>query len=117
MKDAKQSARPIRERSLAVAPAFLLRLLAILLAVGYIAARGAAAAEPVSTRRPVDLNKQVKELKNLKWGMYLCWSLTCFSGKYGRRTSRRSRYSTPQDATRINGLARPRMPRWVSSAS
>jgi alpha-L-fucosidase len=71
----------MREWSLAIPPAFLLQFLAILLAVACTAARSVAAAEPVNSSRPVDVNEQVREFKNLKWGMYLCWSLTCFSGK------------------------------------
>lgn len=61
--------------------AFLRLSLAILLAVACSAARGVGAAEPVTTSKPVDMDIRVKEFKNLKWGMYLCWSFCCFSGK------------------------------------
>jgi len=30
---------------------------------------------------PVDMNKRAEELKNLKWGMFICWSFSTFSGK------------------------------------
>jgi len=29
---------------------------------------------------PVDMNKRAEELKNLKWGMFICWSFSTFSG-------------------------------------
>ena len=33
-------------------------------------------------RRPaVDMTKRAEELKSLKWGMFICWSLSTFSGK------------------------------------
>ena len=40
-----------------------------------LAAVGALAAEPV------DLAKRAEELKNLRWGMFVCWSLSTFSGR------------------------------------
>ncbi len=46
-------------------------LLAILLAV-----------RPVHAESPtVDMTKRAEELKGLKWGMFICWSLSTFSGK------------------------------------
>ncbi len=30
---------------------------------------------------PVDMGKRADELKNLKWGMFVCWSFSTFSGK------------------------------------
>jgi len=30
---------------------------------------------------PVDLRERVEELKSLRWGMFICWSLSTFSGK------------------------------------
>jgi arylsulfatase A-like enzyme/alpha-L-fucosidase len=30
---------------------------------------------------PVDMQKRAEELKNLKWGMFICWSFSTFSGK------------------------------------
>lgn len=30
---------------------------------------------------PVDMQKRAKELKDLKWGMFICWSFSTFSGK------------------------------------
>jgi alpha-L-fucosidase len=31
--------------------------------------------------QPVDMAKRAAELKNLKWGMFVCWSFSTFSGK------------------------------------
>ena len=31
--------------------------------------------------KPVDMTKRAEELKNLKWGMFICWSFSTFSGK------------------------------------
>ena len=30
---------------------------------------------------PVDMAKRAQELKNLRWGMFICWSFSTFSGK------------------------------------
>jgi alpha-L-fucosidase len=30
---------------------------------------------------PVDMRKRAEELKSLKWGMFICWSFSTFSGK------------------------------------
>jgi len=30
---------------------------------------------------PVDMAKRAEELKNLRWGMFICWSFSTFSGK------------------------------------
>jgi alpha-L-fucosidase len=30
---------------------------------------------------PVDMQKRTAELKNLRWGMFICWSFSTFSGK------------------------------------
>ncbi len=30
---------------------------------------------------PVDMNKRAEELKNLHWGMFICWSMSTFSGQ------------------------------------
>ena len=48
------------------------RLGAVLLAATSLAATAVA---------PVDMNKRAEELKNLKWGMFICWSFSTFSGK------------------------------------
>lgn len=29
---------------------------------------------------PVDMAKRAEELKNLRWGMFICWSFSTFSG-------------------------------------
>jgi alpha-L-fucosidase len=34
-----------------------------------------------STAQTVDMAKRAKELKNLRWGMFICWSFSTFSGK------------------------------------
>lgn len=31
--------------------------------------------------KPVDMAQRAEELKNLKWGMFICWSFSTFSGK------------------------------------
>lgn len=31
--------------------------------------------------KPVDMDQRTKELKNLKWGMFICWSFSTFSGR------------------------------------
>ena len=31
--------------------------------------------------QPVDMAKRAEELKNLRWGMFICWSFSTFSGK------------------------------------
>ena len=33
------------------------------------------------TAQQVDMTKRAEELKNLKWGMFVCWSFSTFSGK------------------------------------
>ncbi len=33
-----------------------------------------------SAAEPVDMAKRAEELKNLKWGMFICWSFSTFSG-------------------------------------
>ena len=56
-----------------IMPRLLLALsLSVLLAAGNLAA---------SAAEPVDMNKRTKELKDLKWGMFICWSFSTFSGK------------------------------------
>jgi alpha-L-fucosidase len=30
---------------------------------------------------PVDMNQRAEQLKNLRWGMFICWSFSTFSGK------------------------------------
>jgi hypothetical protein len=30
---------------------------------------------------PVDMPQRAQELKQLKWGMFICWSFSTFSGK------------------------------------
>lgn len=35
----------------------------------------------MSTAAPVDMQQRTQELKNLKWGMFVCWSFSSFSGK------------------------------------
>jgi len=42
---------------------------------------GVATAEPVSMAQPAAaLAKRAEELKSLKWGMFICWSFSTFSG-------------------------------------
>ena len=41
----------------------------------------AATAVAEETPTPVDMAKRVKELQDLKWGMFICWSFSTFSGK------------------------------------
>ena len=36
---------------------------------------------PLAAAEPVDLAKRAEELKALKWGMFICWSFSTFSGK------------------------------------
>ncbi|MCX7048691.1 MAG: alpha-L-fucosidase [Candidatus Sumerlaeota bacterium] len=38
-------------------------------------------AQTAKAAEPVDMNKRAEELKNLKWGMFICWSFSTFSGK------------------------------------
>ncbi len=35
----------------------------------------------IAQQAPVDMHKRAEELKNLKWGMFICWSFSTFSGK------------------------------------
>jgi len=35
----------------------------------------------LSYRKSVDMEKRAEELKGLKWGMFVCWSFSTFSGK------------------------------------
>ncbi|MCY2989860.1 MAG: alpha-L-fucosidase [Planctomycetota bacterium] len=51
----------------------LLILASILLCIPPASAAGPA--------QPVDLQKRAEELKSLKWGMFICWSFSTFSGK------------------------------------
>ena len=37
-------------------------------------------AQPLRAAEPVDLAKRAEELKSLKWGMFICWSFSTFSG-------------------------------------
>jgi len=46
--------------------------LSVILAAGNLAA---------SAAEPVDMNQRTKQLKDLKWGMFVCWSFSTFSGK------------------------------------
>jgi len=46
--------------------------LSVMLAAGNLAA---------SAAEPVDMNQRTKQLKDLKWGMFVCWSFSTFSGK------------------------------------
>jgi len=41
----------------------------------------AATALAATAAEPVNMNKRAEELKNLKWGMFVCWSFSTFSGK------------------------------------
>lgn len=50
---------------------FLLRLIPLLIL----------AASWLSAAEPVDLAKRAEELKNLRWGMFICWSFSTFSGR------------------------------------
>lgn len=34
-----------------------------------------------ATTAPVDMAKRTEELKNLRWGMFICWSFSTYSGK------------------------------------
>jgi alpha-L-fucosidase len=38
-------------------------------------------AVPAHAAEPVDMAKRTEELKNLRWGMFACWSFSTFSGK------------------------------------
>jgi alpha-L-fucosidase len=51
------------------------KLAALVMALAVAAGGFAAAAEPV------DMNKRAEELKALRWGMFICWSFSTFSGK------------------------------------
>ena len=42
---------------------------------------GAVMAQQVDLTKPADMNKRTEELKNLKWGMFICWSFSTFSEK------------------------------------
>jgi len=42
---------------------------------------GAVMAQQVDLTKPADINKRAEELKNLKWGMFICWSFSTFSGQ------------------------------------
>ena len=35
----------------------------------------------MATAQPVDMAGRAEELKNLRWGMFICWSFSTFSGK------------------------------------
>jgi alpha-L-fucosidase len=35
----------------------------------------------LAQEQPVDMKKRAEELKNLRWGMFICWSFSTFSGK------------------------------------
>ena len=41
----------------------------------------AAASGIAQTPQPVDMSKRTKELQDLKWGMFICWSFSTFSEK------------------------------------
>ncbi|MCX6879636.1 MAG: alpha-L-fucosidase [Verrucomicrobia bacterium] len=41
----------------------------------------AAAGISAPAAEPVDMKKRAEELKSLKWGMFVCWSFSTFSGK------------------------------------
>jgi alpha-L-fucosidase len=51
------------------------KLAALVMAVAVAAAGVAVAAEPV------DMSQRTKELQSLRWGMFICWSFSTFSGK------------------------------------
>ena len=36
---------------------------------------------PLAQGQPVDMGKRTRELQDLKWGMFICWSFSTFSGK------------------------------------
>jgi len=38
-------------------------------------------AQPLRAAEPVDYAKRAEELKSLRWGMFICWSFSTFSGK------------------------------------
>ncbi|MDR2346737.1 MAG: hypothetical protein LBE18_11780, partial [Planctomycetaceae bacterium] len=40
----------------------------------------AIAQEPKPATAPVVSEKRVQELKDLRWGMFICWSFSTFSG-------------------------------------
>ena len=48
------------------------RFILILVAALALSARAA---------EPADMSKRAQELKNLRWGMFICWSFSTFSGK------------------------------------
>jgi alpha-L-fucosidase len=37
--------------------------------------------QEVDLAKPADMNKRAEELKNLRWGMFICWSFSTFSEK------------------------------------
>jgi alpha-L-fucosidase len=49
-----------------------LKVFIAILAAATVAARAA---------EPVDMQKRAEELKSLRWGMFICWSFSTFSGK------------------------------------
>ncbi|MBN2292679.1 MAG: alpha-L-fucosidase, partial [Pirellulales bacterium] len=54
-----------------------MRRLSFLLALSLIFANVAA----LNAAEKVDMKKRAEELKNLKWGMFVCWSFSTYSGK------------------------------------
>lgn len=56
-----------------------MKALANLVAAFLIMAPTAPAADP--PRAAVDMKQRAEELKNLRWGMFICWSFSTFSGK------------------------------------
>jgi alpha-L-fucosidase len=41
----------------------------------------ASVALAAGTAQPVDMARRAEELRNLKWGMFICWSFSTYSGK------------------------------------
>jgi alpha-L-fucosidase len=54
------------------------RVTVAVIVAALLAAQGVPAEEPAA---PVDMAKRVEELKSLRWGMFICWSFSTFSGK------------------------------------
>ena len=68
--------------------------------------------------KPVDMEKRAEELKDLRWGMFICWSFSTFSGKeWTPGVTDAALLHAPPVATPTSGPARPRKPGWATSCS
>ena len=66
---------------------------------------------------PVDMAKRAEELKSLRWGMFICWSFSTFSGKEWTPGVTDVSSSGPPPSTPTSGPERPRTPGWATSCS